>query len=151
MNISIAWWNLQDTVQHSSCGGVTYTRWKLGVIKGIHNPEPNLMAMPQWVVVQIIDCMIRGKHMKPEHSVTKGKTQCTVVGIHSTMYSSWVLQPTYVTNDCYVFPVALQISPTGYLQRHLKGHGFSESRDLPLSIIDETSRKIFRDWQEILT
>ena len=98
VNIATVWWNHQDTIQHSSCGGVTDTRWTVGGIKRIQNPEQNLLARPQRVVMQIIDDIIRGHQMTPKQSVAKGNPQVTVVRICPTLYSSWGLHPADVTD-----------------------------------------------------
>ena len=147
VNTATSRWNRQATIQHISCGGVTDARGAVGVIERIQNPKRNFLARPQRSVIQIIDDIMRGQYMTPSHSVAKGNPQGTVVRLRPTLYSPWGLHPTAVTNDSYVLPAAPKKSPTGYVRQHLEGHKLAASWELPISIIDETSRKVFRDWR----
>ena len=89
VNTSTAWWNRQATIWHSSCGGVTYTRWTVGVIKQRKNPEPDFLARPQLVVIQIINDMIRGKQITPSQIFTRVNNQGAVMRLRPTLYSLW--------------------------------------------------------------
>ena len=109
------------------------------------NPEQALLARPQQVVIKIIDDTIRGQNIKPEHSVTLGNPQGTVLRLWTTMYSLWGLHPTAILNYYHVLTASPYLSPKIYMPRHLEGHKMSAAWYLPISVIDSTAGKIFHD------
>ena len=113
--------------------------------KTTKNPEPAFLENPHQAVIQKIYNMIRGQQIKPTHIVIQVNPQGSVVRLCPTLYSPWRLQLTAVPNTYYVLPSSSNLSDTGHMHQHLEGHKLVVVWDIPISIINATARKIFRD------
>ena len=109
VNTAMDWWNRQATIRKISHGGVTDVRWTVGVIKRFKNQEPDFLARPYRVVIQIIDYMIRRQKIKIAQSIILGNPQGAILRLHPTLYSPWRLHLTDFPNSYNVLPIPLHI------------------------------------------
>ena len=90
-------------------------------------------------VIQIVDGIIWGQPMKYIPSMTHGTPISSVMQLWSTLYYTWGLRMTNVTNAHYVVTTEPHLPPTGYVSRHLEVHELESLWDLLSSVIDTTT------------